>query len=88
MKATYNGKCLDRCGLRIHAEHDEIEAGHYGWRHQDCDRARLEAWVRERFAAGDECYEVQFKSTKSNESKDRQVAMSLYALAYANELAP
>lgn len=52
MIAKHNGRCNDRCGLRIYAGHDEIERGHFGWRHVDCETANLRAQIRERMAAG------------------------------------
>lgn len=52
MIATKNGKCHDRCGLTIHAGHDEIERGHFGWRHVDCDQASVRSQIRDKLADG------------------------------------
>lgn len=52
MVAKFNSKCQDRCGLQIHAGHDEIEPGHFGFHHVDCDKARIEAQIRDKVAQG------------------------------------
>lgn len=81
MVAKFNGKCQDRCGLVIYAGHDEIERGHFGFRHVDCDRARVEAWARERFAAGDLVSDIQFKlASDPHLTPEQKAAASLYAL--------
>lgn len=61
MVAKFNGKCQDRCGLTIHAGHDEIERGHFGFRHVDCEWASMQRWIRERIDAGDLVSDVQIK---------------------------
>jgi len=52
MIANFNGKCRDNCGLPIHAGHDEVERGHFGWRHVDCERANVRAQIREKLTEG------------------------------------
>lgn len=52
MVAKFNGKCQDRCGLAIHAGHDEVERGHFGWRHVDCQLASIRAQVRSKVDEG------------------------------------
>jgi len=82
--AQFNGKCQDRCGLRIHAGHDVIEAGHYGWRHADCEQAHLFAWVRDRLAAGDTASDVQIKLLMDRKvTPELRLAGSIYALDQA-----
>lgn len=89
--ARHDGRCLDRCGLRIHAGHDDIEPGHFGWRHVDCDRAQTEAWVRERMDAGLAVADVQLRLSYLGECTHLTAAQrmdaSLYALDYADRLA-
>ena len=83
MIAKYNGMNQDRCGLPIHAGHDEIEAGHFGFRHVDCDRAQAFAWVRERIAAGDSPSDVQLKLMATpGLAPAARVDASVYALDY------
>lgn len=50
MVANFNGKCQDNCGLPIHAGHDMIERGHFGFRHVDCELASVRAQVRDKVA--------------------------------------
>lgn len=79
MIATKTTKCLDRCGLTIHQGYDEIEPGHFGFRHVDCDKARAEEWIRERIAAGDQVADVQIKLIMHGDAK-----YSGYVLDYAD----
>lgn len=86
MVAKFNSKCQDRCGLPIHAGHDEIERGHYGFRHVDCEQAHLFAWIRERLAAGDLISDVQIKlATTPNLTPELRMTGSIYALDYENQ---
>lgn len=78
--AKFDGKCQDRCGLRIHAGHDEIERGHFGFRHVDCERAHAEAMVRERVADG---WGTERIWAWLNNSPDMTFDQKLDAIAYA-----
>lgn len=89
MVAKFTTKCQDRCGLKIHEGHDEIERGHFGYRHADCERAQVEAWVRARFDAGDDCCDIQFKIAKATHlDADAKMMASCYALTYADRRTP
>jgi hypothetical protein len=83
--ARHASKCQDRCGLAIHVG-DEIEPGHFDWRHVDCDKAQAFAWIRERFAAGDSASDIQIKLLSSRHlSAALRMEASTYTLDYYNE---
>lgn len=85
MIAKKTSKCLDRCGLTIHAGHDEIEPGHFAWRHVDCDKAHAFAWVRDRLATGDLVSDVQIKLLSTAISPELRMAASLYVIECADQ---